>query len=303
MSRFRRSFWLFPLFQIPLMLLGVCLLLATLFWLLGWGRPNVAVVITLDLSASTYNNQSQLFKAPNTIIAEEITAVKSYIEQNSKYLKEPNKIQVLGFADNTVFLTNSFSSGRQNIETELNQSLRDPRLINKVGGNTNLNRAISEGIKLLSTVQDRCRELLVVTDGQAEVSQTTISQATTQNVKINAVVVGESAPQLQEAVSQTGGLYSLSRQGDLQSLFIKKFFPRFNSNLKWIILWLGAAWIFLMWVLTLPLDQWIFQGLMKLPMNLSGKLALGNAFFWSATTPLIIWQLWKTFGSPFFSSC
>jgi Ca-activated chloride channel family protein len=58
-----------------------------------------------------------------------------------------------------------------------------------------------------------------------------------------------------------------------------------------------------MWLLTLPLDKWIFQDLMKLPMNLAGQLALGNALFWSVATPLVVWRLGQLFGSPFFSSC
>jgi Ca-activated chloride channel family protein len=60
-----------------------------------------------------------------------------------------------------------------------------------------------------------------------------------------------------------------------------------------------------MWLLVMPLDRWLFQGLLKMPINLAGKLALGNAFFWSAATPLIVWKLYQIleFALPFIGSC
>jgi Ca-activated chloride channel homolog len=301
MSRFRRGWWLYPLFQIPAIFLAICLILAALFWLLGLGRPNVAVVIALDLSSSTYTPAA--FNAPNTVMAQELAAVRSYVEYNSQNLKTPNEIQILGFGENVVPLTNSFSSDQQKIDEELAQSMGESSLEDKIGTtSTDLNQAIEEGTKVVSSIQGRCRELLVVTDGQADVSSEAISKAIDQKVKINAAVVGALAPDLQVAASRTRGLY-FEGQGNLQTLFTEKFFPRFNSNRRWLILWLGGAWVSLMWMLCLPLDQWVFQGLIKLPMNLSGQLALGNALFWSVATPLIAWQLWRAFGLPFLSSC
>lgn len=299
----KRPLWLYPLFQIPGMLLGIFLVLALLFWLLGWGRPTVAVAIALDLSPSTYEKSPALFNAPNTVKAQEVAAVQSYIEQNSQQLKVPNQIQVMGFGGQVVPLTSGFLSDWQQLETELTQSLADSSLQSKIGEGTNLNQAIEQGTKALSGIAQHCRELLLVTDGEAEVSPAVIAQSATQGVKINALVVGADAPQLQVAASATRGIYVSGAENALQLVFTDKFFPRFNSNLRWIALWLGAAWIALMWLLALPLDRWIFQGWMGLPMNLSGQLALGNALFWSVLTPIILWQVWRLLGLSFFSSC
>jgi Ca-activated chloride channel family protein len=64
--------------------------------------------------------------------------------------------------------------------------------------------------------------------------------------------------------------------------------------------WLSGAFIFLMWTLTLPLDRWLFQGIMGLNMTLSGQIALGNALFWTVVTLIAIW---KGFGIPFGNPC
>lgn len=294
-----RPIWLYPLFQIPGILMGLFLLLALLCWLFSWGRPAVAVNIALDLSGSTYGSSPQLFNAPNTVMAQEIGAVRSYIEQSSQ-LKIPNQIQVMGFGGQVVPLTSQFLTDRQQLETELTQSLADPNLRSRIGNGTSLDRAIEEGAKALSSISQHCRELLIVTDGEANVSPAAISQAASQGVRINAVVVGANAAQLQAATVATKGIYLFGIENNLQAFFTDKLFHRFNSNLRWIALWLGAAWVALMWLLTLPLDRWIFQGWFSLPMNLSGQLSLGNALFWSVLTPLILWQF---LGLPFFSSC
>jgi Ca-activated chloride channel homolog len=302
MSRFRRSLWLYPLFQIPLMFLGICLVLAALFWLLGLGRPSTTVTIFLDLSRSTYREDAQYFNAPDTVKAQEIVAVQAYVNQNSQ-LRIPNEIQVFGFGGQVVPLSSSFTSDKQKIEAELKQALQDSSLITKIGEGTNITQAIEQGTNTLINTQKRCRQLLLVTDGEADVSSSAIDQAITQKVRINAVVVGENAPALESAAHQTGGIYLSATQANLQRLFVDRLFAELNTNLKWIMLWLGGAWIALMWMLTLPLDRWIFQNLFKLPMNLSGQLGLGNALFWSVVTPLIVWQLLKLFNLPFFSSC
>jgi Ca-activated chloride channel family protein len=78
---------------------------------------------------------------------------------------------------------------------------------------------------------------------------------------------------------------------------------QFNQNYRLLILWLGAAWIALMWVLVLPLDRWILQDLFKMHWNTAGKIALSHALFWSALTPLIVWQLWRLFGIPGLTAC
>ncbi len=285
-----RQLWLYPLFQIPLMLAIGCLIIAALGWLLNWGRPPVAVAISLDLSGSTSGYVRQ----------QEIQAVKSYLVQNEE-LKNPNQIKIFGFATNVQGLTTSFNSNSQQVENELTQALRNPNLGQQVGGGTNLNLAIQDGVNSLSSIVKRCRELLLVTDGIVDVSSGVVDQAIAQNVKINAVVLGgKNSPELQRATSRSRGLYLSGEASNLTALFTEAFFTRFNSNLRWVIFWLGAAFICLMWMLTLPLDRWVFQGLIGLDMTLGGQLALGNALFWTVLTIVVVWRL---FGLPFAGSC
>ncbi len=298
MSRFRRSLWLYPLFQIPLILFVVFLVATILCSFLALGRPSVAVAIALDLSSSTYEGQS--FNAPNTIMAEEVAAVRSYIQQNSQQLRTPNNIQIYGFGDQVIPLTNSFISDRQKLETELSQALANFNLPLQMGGGTNLEQAIDQGIKALSNIQDRCRELLIVTDGIADVSELVVDQAVSQEVKINSVALKVSNPKLLSAANRTKGIYLFGDSRNLQVFFKDIFFASFNSNSKWVYFLRGCTWIAFMWLIILPLDKWIFQGLLKFPMNFSGQLALGNALFWTVVTPLIIWQV---SGLPIFSSC
>jgi Ca-activated chloride channel homolog len=105
---------------------------------------------------------------------------------------------------------------------------------------------------------------------------------------------------LNAAAVRTGGILLLGQTGNFSQLLSDRFFSRFNSNLKWIIFWLGMAWVALMWLVVLPLDRWILQAQVKLPMNLSGQIALGHALFWSVLTPILIWCL---SGLPLASSC
>jgi len=299
--RYRRRLWLYPLFQIPLICLGICLVAAVLFALLGLGRPSVAVAIALDLSSSTFSEPSQ-FNQPGTVMYQEVIAVESYLDQNAQLLRVPNQIQVFGFAGVILPLTDSFQTDSQQVSAELNQALQNPNLIQRiVPGTTDLNLAIQEGTDALSPIQDHCRELLLVTDGEADVDAEVIQAAAARRVKINAVVVGGDAPDLRNAAATTGGIYHSGQVTNLETVFTNQFFRNFNSNRRWVIFWLGAAWISLMWLLILPLDRWIFQGWLKLPMNLAGQLALGNAFFWTVATLLIIWHLAK--GLPFISLC
>ena len=285
-----RQLWLYPLFQIPLMLTIGCLIIAALGWLLNWGRPPVAVAISLDLSDSTSGYVRQ----------QEIQAVNSYLLQNQE-LKDPNQIKIFGFASNVQGLTNSFNSDSQQVENELSQALQNPNLEQQVGGGTNLNLAIQEGVNSLSSIVKRCRELLLVTDGIVNVSSAVVDEAIEQSVKINAVVLGEkNSPELKTATTRSRGLYLSGEASTLTALFSETFFTRFNSNRRWVIFWLGAAFICLMWMLTLPLDRWLFQGLIGLDMTLGGQLALGNALFWTVLTIILVWRL---FGLPFTGDC
>ncbi|HEY9641097.1 MAG TPA: VWA domain-containing protein [Coleofasciculaceae cyanobacterium] len=301
----RRALWLYPLFQIPLMLFAVCLLAAALCWLLGLGRPNVAAAIALDLSSSTYENQA--FNAPNTIVHQELEAVRSYLTENAK-LKRPNTVQVFGFGSMVVPLTPAFQSDSAQVQTALAQTLSDPALQQRVlPGGTNVNMALQETQKALSALPPGCKEILLVTDGTGDrIENTTIQAAQASKTRINVLLVTNDLIQnwkgidLAGAALQTGGVILPGQVGSLGTLFIDQFFTRFNSNLKWILFWLGLAWIALMWLLILPLDRWILQYWLKLPMNTSGQIALGNALFWTVLTPIIIWQV---FGIPFISPC
>ncbi|MBD1888609.1 VWA domain-containing protein [Coleofasciculus sp. FACHB-SPT9] len=292
MSRSRRGLWLYPLFQIPLMLLGACIIVTALIWLLGLGRPPVAVAIALDLSSSTYTTE---FNAPGTVMYQEVAAVRSYLQQNAQQLRNKNQIQVLGFGGVVRSLTGDFKTDSQQVDAELTQALANPDLPQLVANNTtDINLAIQKGTEALSTIQQkRCRELLLVTDGGANVSPDIITDARNRKVRINTVVVGAESTELQRAALATGGIYLGGEQNNLEMLFADTFFTRFNSNLKWLILGLGATWIALMWTLILPLDRWLFQGLIGLNRSLSGQLSLSNALFWSILTPLIVWQLFN----------
>ncbi len=303
MTNYRRGLWLYPLFQISLMFFGLFLTIALLFWLFGFGRPPVAVAIALDLSSSTYNNNQ--FNAPGSIMAQEISAVEAYLNKNnSGILRQPNQIQVFGFASGVQPLTNSFSSDSQEISQQLNKAIK-PELVNIIGGGTNLDLAISEGTQALSSFREQCRELLLVTDGEAVVSPNIINGAIAQRVKINAIVLGTEAPNIQVATATTKGKYISADVNNLELLFSEQFFNNFNNNWHWIILWLGLAWIALMYVLIMPLDRWIFQGLLRMPFNLAGRLAICNALFWTAATPGILWRIYQifNFSLPFVKGC
>ncbi|NJL10143.1 MAG: hypothetical protein HC908_08175 [Calothrix sp. SM1_7_51] len=89
MSRFRRSLWLYPLFQIPLIFFGIFLIAVILCWLLGLGRPTVSVAIAVDMSNKTYQGQS--FNAPNTVMQQELAAVRAYLDQNFTQLKKSQR--------------------------------------------------------------------------------------------------------------------------------------------------------------------------------------------------------------------
>ena len=107
--------------------MGACLVAALLFGLLGFGRPPVAVAIALDLSSSTYGSGS--FNAPGTIMAQEVQAVKAYLEKNSPdLLRQPNQVQVFGFGGVVKPLTYDFNSDSQQVKAELTQALRNPNL-------------------------------------------------------------------------------------------------------------------------------------------------------------------------------
>ncbi len=306
MKHRRRPIWLYSFFQYPLIFLSTFLLLSALLWLLGLGRPNVAVAVALDLSSSTYGEPEQ-FNTPGTIMSQEIEAVKAYIDESDK-LRKPNQVQIFGFRSKTVVpLTPTFAADGNTLKAELDRGMvekalplsqrEEPRL-------DNLNDPILKGIQALSNINQSCRELLLVSDSGVELEPgILLNQAVQNRVKINAIVFQNTVPELELLVARTKGLYITGQPSDFNKLFSDRFFSRFNSNLKWIIICLGLAWISLMWLIALPLDRWILQDLLQMHWSLSGRIVTGHALFWSALTPLIVWQLLKISGFHSFLNC
>ena len=192
MSSYRIKLWNNPIFQIPLICFGLCLVAAALFWLLGFGRPQVAVAIALDLSNSTYDGQVELFNSPGTVLSQEIEAVQAYLKQNNgKILRSPNQVKVFGFGGIVKPLTGNFETNSDKVEQSFLKSLDAQGLVQEIDhGYTDINLAIKTASNDLKNVSNRCRELILVTDGQADVSPDVIDQTKKLKVKINSVVVG-----------------------------------------------------------------------------------------------------------------
>ena len=302
MSISRYPLWRYSLFQVPLAGLILCLLIALLSFLLGWGRPPLAVTVALDLSGSTYSPGPTLF-APGSISEAEIQAVQEYLSLSEEQLRSPNQISVFGFASQVQPLTDGFSDNTARIRQALDEQLtRGVLLAQQVGEDTDLSLAITQGVKELETFDDRCRELLVVTDGAVDIAPAATDQALAAKVKVHAIVMGGTSEALAATTLTTGGTYLPgASSSELKRLFTEDLFSNLNSNLRWIIFWLGMAWICLMWTLVLPLDRWVFQGVRSLPMDLAGQLALGNALFWTMATPGIVWRI--AGGLVFLSAC
>jgi Ca-activated chloride channel homolog len=293
----RRPFWQNKLFQVPLMGLITCLILAALVALLGLGKPSVAVAIAIDLSGSTYDNDFQKFNSPGTILYQEVQAVKSYLDRNEQILKKPNQISIFGFGGITMPLTNNFETDSQSLKNQLDQALNNPLIAQRVvPSSTDLDLAIATTTEALSKIPDRCREILLVTDGEASVSDTVITEAKNNRVKINSIVVGSVAPELLTAALKTGGIYLPGEVNTLELLFVDKFFTRFNSNYRWLIYCLGGAWIFLMWTLVLPLDEWLIKPFTKRGNTIINRLTIFNALFWTVLTLILMTKIPNLFG-------
>jgi len=298
----RYPFRRYSLFQVPLAGFLLCLVIALLSFFLGFGRPPLAVAIALDLSGSTYPDGSTLF-APGSISVAEVEAVQEYLKLGGSQLKSPNEVFVFGFASQIKPLTEDFDSNTARIHESLDQVLtQGPLLSPQLGDGTDLALAITEGVQALGRFDDRCREMLVVTDGAVDIAPAATAQAIANRVKVHSVVIGSDSPALAAIALATRGIHLPGASpSQLKSLFTEDLFRSLNSNLRWIIFWLGMAWICLMWTLVLPLDRWIFQGIYNLPMDLAGQLALGNALFWTMATPGIVWRV--AGGLALFSAC
>lgn len=307
MVKYRRKVIEYPLFYTSLIMVGIFLALALLFGLLNIGKPPVAVVIALDLSSSTYRGQT--FNAPNTIMDQEVQAVNAYLEANAK-LRNPNKVQILGIGGGKApKLTSSMDSSQDVIVNQLNRHLNDPNLpyqLRPEPQQDDLDIVINNATEILEDQQNHCKELLMVTDAGVTITQSAVTQATGKDIKINSLVFGtDSVPNLRSASRQTDGIYvdniNLSNAGGsyLEEVFLNDFFRQFNSNWKWIRFWLGCAVIAFFWLLVLPLDRWVFQGVFKMSMEPSGKIALGIAFIGTIITVALM----ISGGLPLISSC
>ncbi len=298
MRLYSKKFWQESWFLIPLVCFIITLIALIGFWGLGMGKPRVAVAIALDLSSSTYAEGGWL--GNQSTMTKEVQAVQAYLQENSKtsFLEKPNDVLIFGFANTVEPLTSGFQSDNEQIQNELIQSVQNTNLPAKIGGGTNLDNAIQFGINSLqNTPNNYCRELLLVSDGNAPVDINVSNNAISNNIKIHGIILGESAPDLQRTVNATGGLLFNDSVDALNLLFVDEFFTYFNSNIKWIAFWSGLAWIFLWWTLMLPIDRSLQH--FKVNMNVSGRFSLFLSLFWTALTLSILLYI----GLPFFSKC
>lgn len=276
--------WRYAIFQIPAMLMAGFLLLALLTHFGRWFGPTVSVQMMLDLSSSTYEN-TNIFKGQGTIMQAEIEAAINYARQNAA-ISNPNLLSLSGFADRVVPITQNFSKDPAEIEKAIEQVVQ-PAIKPQLGEGTNLNLAVEKGLNSLSSQSPRCKEMLVITDGQAELNPILLSRAKFSRVRLNFLIVGQPVPaDLNLAAQSTGGLTMLSNTNNISALVGGQFRERFNSNSKLVNFFLGLSWVSLMWMLVLPLDRFL-QNQMKMRFDFSGRIALSNAFFW--TVLICLW--------------
>lgn len=277
------NYWRYPILQLSGFLVSVFLIFSLLTNFLGWFSPTVSVKMMLDLSGSTYDTG---FRSAGSLIEAEIEAVKAYARENA-VTSNPNNLSLSGFADRVVPITSNFSSDATAIETALEQVVK-PQIIDQVGGGTNLTLAVEEGLNSLTNQFDRCKEMLVVTDGDASLSSAQIFRAQANRVKLNFLIVGQTIPyHLAQAAQDTGGIALSANVQNIQFLIANRLRQKFSSNSKFVKLFLSLAMISLIWMLLFPLDK-LLQNLLRIRFDHAGKIALFNAVFW---TMLTFWWL------------
>jgi Ca-activated chloride channel homolog len=286
MPLYTKPVWSYAIFQIPAFLTILFLTLAVLTYSQAWFLPEVAVQIALDLSSSTYES-TKVFRGSGTIMQAEIDAVKEYAARNAS-LPTPNLLSLSGFADRVVPITQNFSKHPREIEAAI-EGVIQPSIAPQLGGSTNLNEALDNGLGLLKTQAGKCKEILVITDGQANIEPAKIDQASQNKVRLNFLIVGQPVPpNLATAAVKTSGVAITASSVNISALVSGRLFNRFNSNLPRIKLFLGAAWISLMWMVILPIDRWL-QNQIKLRFDRSSLIALSNAIFW--TIIVLFWAV------------
>lgn len=284
--------WRYPIFQIPASLVVGFLIVALLTNSLGWFPPTVSVKMMLDLSSSTY--EASYFRGTGSLMATEIEAVKTYARKNAAS-SNPNYLSLSGFGSQVVPITMNFSSDATAIETALDTVVQ-PSLVPQIGGGTNLNLAVERGIASLSSQSKRCKEMLIVTDGEAQLSRVQLIRAQADRVKLNFLIVSQKVPpNLAKAAISTRGVAMVADTFNIQNLIADQLRQRFNSNSKFVKLFLGLAFIALMWMSILPLDRFLQQH-WQIRFDFAGRIALFNVLFW---TFLTFWWL----GLPVVQGC
>lgn len=272
--------WRYALFQIPALFTVIFFALAVLTSNLGWFPPNVSVQMMLDLSSSTYSNAD--FKAAGTIMAAEIEAVKDYARQNANSGKA-NLLSLSGFANQVIPITEKFSSNPTEIEQAIDQVVQ-PSIEQQIGGGTNLDLAVENGLKSLSTQKQQFKEMLVFTDGVVSLKPWLVARVKLSGVRLNFLVVDQPVSiSLAQVAGLTGGVALPVSVNNIKELVSGQLRERFNSNSRIVNLFFGLSFISLMWMLILPIDR-LLQRLMHIRFDYSGKIALFNAVFWTAVT-------------------
>lgn len=275
--------WRYSIFQIPAGFLALFLVLAIFASQIGWFPRLVAVHLSIDLSSSTY--ETKVFGSAGTIMAKEIEAVKAYATRNAG-LSKPNLLSVSGFADSVVPITNNFSSNPQEI-TQAIERVVQPSLPSRIGGSTNIDLAIEQGVSQLKTQPQRCTELIIITDGVFKLKQQTIQLAQANKTKLNFLVVGQPLnSEINQWAKQTGGVALESSISSIIELLSEKVFSRFNTN-PLAPLFYGLAFISFMWMMLLPLERFLDKSL-RIRIDHAGKIAVYNAFFWTLATPILL---------------
>jgi Ca-activated chloride channel homolog len=284
-----QPYWRYAIFQIPAILTVALLILALLtnFW--GWFPPTVSVQMMLDLSSSTYGDT---FREKGTVMEAEIEAVKAYARENIN-APNPNLLSLSGFADQIVPITPNFSSNPEEIDSAIERVVQ-PAISQHVGSGTNLDVAVERGLEALESQSQRCKEMLVVTDGLVQLNSTQIARSQVSGTRLNFLIVNSSIPQnLAMAAKATGGTALPANTNTIKELVAGQFRQRFNSNSKVVNLFLGLAVVSFMWMLVLPIDRFL-QHQWNLRFDFSGKIALFNALFWTAAIPpLVGFPVWQ----------
>lgn len=276
--------WRYAIFQIPALLTVGFLILALLSRFLGWFPPTVSVQMMLDLSSSTY--YGSVFRGAGTVMQAEIDAVKAYARENAS-TSNPNLLSLSGFGDRVVPITSNFSSNPTEIDQAIEQVVQ-PIAAPQIGGGTNLDLAVEKGLESLSSQSQRCKEMLVITDGQAQLNPLRLTGAKLSGVRLNFLIVGQPVPDnLAAAATITGGLALPADANNITTLLAGQLRDRFNSNNKFVNLFLGLAWVSLMWMLVLPLDRFL-QKQMNMRFDFSGRIALLNALGWTVAIALFL---------------